>query len=126
MIPVKAAWSVSISGALRLATFFRRRSGVVPGDPEPGVVPGSGDVAVPSGYPLTIQFLKVCERSALHFPAVSGGISAFGGAVWVNTARALRLTPSYVLRSIPFAPIWSMSSGLKKNLMSAIYVGDAT
>src|SRR5438067_12351997 len=107
MIPAKAALRVSISGVLRLVTFFRKRSGVVPGAPVPGEVPGSGDVAVPSGNPLTIQFLKVCERSALHFPAASGGISAFGGAVWANTARAFRLTPSYVLRSIPFAPIWS-------------------
>lgn len=95
MSPVKAVRSVWISCVLRLVTFLRRRSGRVPDDPgSGGVAVPTGGVAVPSGYPLTIQFLKVCERSALHFPAGSGGISAFGGAVWANTASALRLTPS--------------------------------
>jgi hypothetical protein len=39
-------------------------------------------VAAPTGYPLTIQFLKVCDRSAVHLPAASGGMSPLGGVVW--------------------------------------------
>jgi hypothetical protein len=77
--PLNAVASVSNSASLRLVTFLRRR---VPGPVTTGGGSGSDEVADPTGYPFRIQLRKVCERSAVHLPAASGGMSAFGCVVW--------------------------------------------
>src|SRR5207249_10087794 len=66
---------------------LRTRAAGLPGVPVPG------EVTDPIGNPLTIQLRNVCERSVLHCPATSGGMSGVGGAVWVKIVSAFLLTP---------------------------------
>ena len=66
------------------------------------------------------SLLNVCDRFLLPGFAGGGGMLAFGGAVWKKIGVAFCLTPSYVPSSMPFAPMWAMSSLVKKKRMSAM------